>query len=171
MNLTRGDTEFLPVAELQNVNLHLEKLLPAAPPTSWDALFLVMRFDSKQNMPRLDNVVPHVPVVLQTDMALNIQALDAPPFGAKYDLVLMPIAVPGDPSGLYWGLAQYRWAEPSTPSTLTMLSNWDLVLQQVDVVDVLPDTDTVSDVSLLFLGWDGVDPRSMLWKLGAYSVP
>ena len=52
-----------------------------------------------------------------------------------------------------------------------MLTSWDLSLDQVDVVDALPLTDTVSDVSLVFRGWDGVDPHTMLWELGTYSVP
>lgn len=171
MNLSLGDTEYHPVAELQNVSLELDSMLPAAPPSLWNAMFLVMRFDGSQNMPSLDNVVPHVPVVLENDMTLNIQALDAQPFGAKYDLILEPVAVPGDPTGLYWELARYQRADPNTPSTSSMLTSWDLSLDQVDVVDALPLTDTVSDVSLVFRGWDGVDPHTMLWELGTYSVP
>lgn len=171
MNLTLGDTEYRPVTELQNVNLSLDEMLPSASPSFWDSMFLVMRFDGSQHMPSLDNVVPRVPVVLQEDMTIHVQALDALPFGNKFDLVLTPVSVPGDTSGLYWGLAQYRWADPSTPSASSMLPNWDLTLQQVDVVDALPATDTVSDVSLLFQGWDGVNPHSMLWRLGTFSVP
>jgi hypothetical protein len=171
MNLTLGDTEYRPVSELQNINLSLDEMLPSASPEFWDSIFLVMRFDGRQHMPSLDNVVPRVPVVLQQDRTIHVQALDALPFGAKYDLELTPVSVPEDPSGLYWGLAQYRWADPSTPSASSMLPNWDLLLEQVDVVDALPETDTVSDVSLLFAGWDGDDPHSMIWRLGAFLVP
>jgi hypothetical protein len=60
MNLTEGDTEFQPVAGLQNLALALDTLAPEARPDDWDAMWLVTRFDGNQNVPQIDNLVPHV---------------------------------------------------------------------------------------------------------------
>jgi hypothetical protein len=62
MNLTRGDTRFQPVSELQNLDLALDNLHPDAGPQSWNTMWLAMRFEGSQSLPRLDNLVPHVPV-------------------------------------------------------------------------------------------------------------
>ena len=171
-NLTRGDDRFQAVAELQNVNLHLDQMSALAGPTRWLAMHLIMRFDGSQHMPSLDNVVPRVPIVLQRDLTMHVQAVDATvPIGAKFDLLLTPATVASDPTGLYWRLAQFRVVDSSTPSTTTMQSNWDLTMARVDVIDALDDADSVSSVELEFQSWDGVNPTSMLWKLGSFMVP
>ena len=58
MNLTKGDTGFRPVEELQNLDMELHEMAQGAGPASWNAMWLVMRFDGGQNIPSLDNLLP-----------------------------------------------------------------------------------------------------------------
>lgn len=165
MNLTRGDTEFQPVSELQNVNLGLTALLPEAGPTSWNAMWITTLFEGNQSVPSIDNLVPRVPIVMQRDGGLSIQAVDAiNQFGAKFDVALQSVQDPVDPSGLFWQLARVEIAESTVPSAAVLLPGMDLILDSADIAGVYPGLGTVSDICLEFQGWDGEHPRTMVWK-------
>ena len=60
MNLSRGDTTFLPVAELQNLDMALDTMATGAGPESWDAMWLLTQSDGGQRLPGLDNLLPDV---------------------------------------------------------------------------------------------------------------
>lgn len=58
-NLTDGDTSDIPIPGLQNLNL---KLLNAPDYGLWNAMFLQLRVDSIDLIPRVDNLMPNVPL-------------------------------------------------------------------------------------------------------------
>jgi hypothetical protein len=172
MNLSNGDNAFQPVTELQNVNLAIDAMNPLEGPDSWSAMWLAMRSGGSQSMSSLDNLLPHVSVVLQPNLDLYLYGVDAvATFGRKFDVVLELVDVPADPGGLYWGLKQYRSADVSTPSTSRLLSNLDLEMDAVDVMSVFPTFGSVTDVRFEFQGWDLSNPQSMTWKLVALDSP
>jgi hypothetical protein len=148
-NLSRGDASFQPVADLQDVPLELQCMHPEAMPQSWDAMWISMRFDGRQHVPVIDNLVPHVSAVLQDDWSLSVEAVDAGDLdGRKYDAVLEPVP---DPEEFCWQLNQVRIADPATPSINVLDSSLDLTLGQVDVLQKLPVRQTLHDVQLRFM--------------------
>jgi len=164
-NLTRGDSQFQPVTELQNLDLALDTLHPNAGPETWNTMWMGMRFEGSQSLPRLDNLVPHVPIVLQSNEDLCIQGVDGmDSYGAKYDVVMRAVVDPTDPTGYFWQLERFAVVDPSTPSSSLLQSDMDLVLWDVDVSAVYPRTATLSNVCLEFQGWDGADYTTMTWK-------
>jgi len=58
LNQNRGDTVFQPVTGLQNVDLSLDSLQSAARPETWNAMWLMMQADGRQNIPKVDNLIP-----------------------------------------------------------------------------------------------------------------
>jgi hypothetical protein len=117
-----------------------------------------MRFDGRQYVPTLDNLVPHVPTVLQTSWDLYLQAVDARDYdGQKYDAILEAVEVPEDPNGFYWQLKQFRIADSAAPSTTTLLLDRDLILNEVDVMALLPYRQILHNVRL-----EWVEP--WLWR-------
>jgi len=165
MNLTRGDTEFQPVAELQNVNLGLGSMHAEAGPESWNAMWITMLFEGSQSIPRMDNLVPRVPNVMQLNGDLSVQAVDTlDRFGAKFDLALQAVEDPSDPTALVWQLEQLAVADPTTPTAAGISPDIDLLLDAVDIAGAYPGIGSVFDVCLTFQGWDGVHPRTMTWK-------
>ena len=58
-NLTNGDTSDTYLADLQDLNL---KLTNAPDPIDWDAMFLKLRVDSSDLIPKVDNLMPNVPL-------------------------------------------------------------------------------------------------------------
>jgi hypothetical protein len=151
-NLSRGDTSFQPVDGLQDVALELQCMHPDARPQSWDAMWMSMRFDGRQHVPVIDNLVPHVSAVLQDDWSLSVEAVDAGNYdGDKYDAVLEPVLNPTDSNEFCWQLKQVRIADPATPSTNVLDSNLDLTFGQVDVLQKLSVRQTLYDVRLTFM--------------------
>lgn len=171
MNLTRGDGQFQPVTELQNLDLGLDAMDPAAGPETWNAMWMGMRFEGSQSLPRLDNLVPRVlPVVMQANEDLPVQGVDGmDSFGLKYDVTLRAVEDPSDPAGYFWQLGDYAVVDPDTPSSSLLRPDLDLVLGVVDlsaVTDV--GTATMFNVCLEFQGWDGIDHTTMTWKYVRY---
>jgi hypothetical protein len=165
MNLTRGDTEFQPIAELQNKNLRLDTLNPAAGPESWNAMFIVMEFEGARAVPKLDNLMPRFPIVMQRNLDLSIQAIDGlDTFGAKFDIDLRRVADPAQPDAFIWRLARFAIPPTSTPSTSGVLPSWNLVLDEVDISAVNPYTSLFPDACLEFEGWDGSNVMTMTWQ-------
>ena len=58
LNQSKGDTVFQPVSGLQNIDLGLGMLEFAARPGSWNAMWLMMQADGRQNTPKVDNLTP-----------------------------------------------------------------------------------------------------------------
>ncbi len=56
-NLSRGDSGFLPVSELQGLNLHLDSMAAGAEPQRWNTLWILTQFEGERHIPRLDNLV------------------------------------------------------------------------------------------------------------------
>lgn len=165
MNLSNGDTQFKPVSELQNVDLKLDSMQQAAGPESWSSMWITMRFEGAQSLPRLDNLVPRLPNVMQTNGDLSIQGVHGMDvFGAKFDVILQAVANAEDPSGLFWRLKQFGVASLDTPSASVISPGLDLILDAVDVSAVYPSLGTAADACLQFQGWDGLDPATMTWK-------
>lgn len=61
-NLTDGDPDFVPLAGLQNLELGLLGMDPAAPPTSWNTMWLHLRTGGG-NTPSADNLVPNAKIL------------------------------------------------------------------------------------------------------------
>jgi hypothetical protein len=165
MNLTRGDSQFQPVAGLQNVNLALDTLVPSAGPEDWNAMWMAARFDGALNVPRLDNLVPRIPAVMQLDGDLSVQGVDGmDTFGAMFDVTLEAVKDPADVTGFYWHLKQFDVPDPNTPASSVLQPDLDLLLDSVDISAVYPGIATLPDVCLEFQGWDEADPTTMTWK-------
>lgn len=58
LNQSRGDAVFQPAPGLQNVDLGLDTLQSAARPETWNAMWLMMQADGRQNAPKVDNLIP-----------------------------------------------------------------------------------------------------------------
>ncbi len=56
-NLTNGDASLAPIAGLQDLNLNLAN---APDPALWNAMFLNLRVDSSDLIPKVDNLMPNV---------------------------------------------------------------------------------------------------------------
>lgn len=165
MNLSNGDTRFKPVSELQYMNLKLDSMHQAATPQFWSSMWISMRFEGAQSLPKLDNLTPRLPNVMQSNGDLSIQGVDGmDAFGAKFDVILQAVSKDEDPAGLFWQLKQVREASPETPSTSTLSSTLDLILDAVDVSALYPDLGTVTGACLQFQGWDDLNPSTMTWK-------
>ena len=165
MNLTQGDGQFQPVAELQDVDLGLDSLDPLAGPEDWNAMWMATRFEGALSVPSLDNLVPRIPNVMQMDEDLSIQSVDGiDAFGVKFDVTLEAVVEPTDPDGFYWQLKQVAVADPNTPSSSVLQPDLDLLLDAVDVSALFSQIITVPDACLEFQGWDEVDPATMTWK-------
>lgn len=162
MNLTRGDTRFQPVVELQDLDLGLDAMDPDAGPETWNAMWLTMRFEGSQSMPRADNLVPRAPAVLAPDLTLMLQAVDAQPvLGARFDVELTPMPMAEDPGGFYWRLGQYAVADHGPESAATLLPNLDLVLEAVDIQAAFPELGKLNNVCLRYQDSGGAD---MIWR-------
>jgi len=59
MNLSNGDTTFTAIPGLQDLNLNLS-LNGTPDPTLWNAMFLYLRVDSADLIPKADNLMPNV---------------------------------------------------------------------------------------------------------------
>lgn len=165
MNLTRGDTEFQPVSECLNVDLGLNTMDPEAGPDAWNSMWITMLAEGGLSVPSMDNLVPRIPVVMQRDGGLSIQAVNAVDlYGAKFDVALRPVQDPLDPTGLFWQLARVEVAELTTPSAAVLLPGMDLILDSVDIAAKYPAIGTVSNICLESQGWDGVHPTTLIWK-------
>jgi hypothetical protein len=164
MNLSEGDTEFQAVTELQDIDLGLGQLDPAAGPAAWDAMWLAMRFDGKQSLPASDNLVPRIPVVQQPDGDLSLQAVDATDvYGAKFDVVLEAVA--SNPGESCWQLGSFSAADPNTESTATLLPTLDVDIAATDVLALFPDAAGASSVQLQLSAGSASDPASLVWCL------
>ena len=58
LNQSRGDSVFQPAPGLQNVDLGFNTLQSAARPETWNAMWLLMQADGRQNTPKVDNLIP-----------------------------------------------------------------------------------------------------------------
>ncbi len=56
-NLSRGDAAYLPVSELQGLNMHLDGMAAGAEPQRWDTMWILTQFEGERHIPRLDNLV------------------------------------------------------------------------------------------------------------------
>lgn len=165
MNLTRGDSQFQPVPELQNVDLGLDTLHPAAGPESWNAMWLGTRFEGALSMPRMDNLVPRLPIVMQPNGDLSIQGIDGmDSYGAKFAVTLRSVEDPSEPTGFFWQLDELAISDPNTPSSSVLQADMDLLLSNIDVSTLDLGVDTLRGACLEFQGWDGLDPNTMTWK-------
>jgi hypothetical protein len=59
MNLSRGDTSFIAIPDMQGLNLKLS-LNGTPDPSQWNAMFLNLRVDSTDLIPKADNLMPSV---------------------------------------------------------------------------------------------------------------
>lgn len=165
MNLTRGDSGFQPVAELQNLDLGLDSLGPSAGPESWNTMWMGTRFEGALSVPRMDNLVPRIAIVMQPDQDLSIQGVDGTDcFDATFGVTLRVVEDPSEASGLVWRLSQFLVADPGTPPSSVLQCDMDLMLDAVDVSAVYPDLGTVPGACLEFQGWDEADVTTMTWK-------
>jgi hypothetical protein len=165
MNLTRGDTQFQPIEELQGMNLHMDAMHPDAGPQNGDAMMLVMRFDGNQHLPKADNLVSRVPVVLDPDWGIQLEALEILdiPY-AKFHVYLERVTNADDPDGYYWQFKESQPAETSLPASAEMAGSWDLLLNSLDVSLLDPSMGSLEQVRLQFMGWDGMNPETATWR-------
>ncbi|MEA3278964.1 MAG: hypothetical protein U9Q81_27460 [Pseudomonadota bacterium] len=164
MNLTTGDTSFKPVTELQNINLRLDAMHPEAGPQAWNAMWMVMLADGKQHLPAVDNLVPRSLNVVQANMDIHLSGVDGlVAFGGKFDVILQwKEKTDGE---YYWVLKHYEEVDPSTPSASAVLSNLDLVVEELDATAPYPTIGLMHDLHFEYQGPDTDAPFAMLWKL------
>ena len=165
-NLSNWDPGFSPVPNLQNIDLEHWRLDAGAAPWAWNAMWVGLLHQGTNNRPSLDNLLPRVPVVVEPDGSIQFQAIDGMEgFGWKADARLERYDNPSDPQGYYWRLREYRISEPVNGSWSTLLPNYDIEIETVDVQALQLGQDLMTDVVLEYQGMEGEDVHTMSWKL------
>jgi hypothetical protein len=165
-NLSNWDPGFSPVPNLQNIDLEHWRLNPGAAPWAWNAMWVGMLAQGNQNRPSVDNLIPRVPVVVEPDGSIQFQAIDGMEgFGWKADARLERYDNPTDPQGYYWRLREYRISDPISGSWCTLMPNYDIEIDMVDVQALELGADLLTDVVLEYQGMEGGDVHTMTWRL------
>jgi hypothetical protein len=176
LNQSRGDTVFQPVSGLQNVDLGLDRLQFAARPETWNAMWLLMQADGRQNTPKIDNLIPTSAVGISARIAAGRVGVNHDWRRVSFpNAFANPVVIAGPPSFYGHEPAVVRMAAVASDGFDVRLQEWTYLdgahaNETISYLVTNAGRATLSDGTIIEAGTFGLSGTGV-WLLKTFQAP